>query len=232
MKNSVSGGRPRTFTEDYITEVFNDFILNNPDSNITPSALTKWSEHQKWRIKWDNGEVKPIPRYVWYKEHWKSKIEEYNNLPFILRTTEIEKATPFNINKIVELYGNSKGKLKKYLEKFEQRANIALKIASEVPSLQKELDRLFRENIKLKEKNKELVEKLSFFKKQYEELIFDSNSLEARVAKNIIGNVLSIRERNIEDVKDELKIESVAKKLNTDLTENFNQDIINFLNEE
>ncbi|KZL91713.1 hypothetical protein [Clostridium magnum] len=227
-------GRPKVFTEEYIRDVFNDYVLNNLDSLINPTKLSKWSEHPKWKERWADGEIKAIPRTVWYQEGWREKIEEYNSIPFILRAESIEKAVPFNIKKIVDKYYGNKKELVKALMGFQERANIALKIAVENESFRSQNETLKEENILLKEKINELENKVAFYKNECEELVFESHSIEKRTKKGIKENVLSSFEKSKEKLIQELSENGIREEIsltNTKRDEKYflDDDLISYL---
>ena len=184
-------GRHKIFTDDYINEVFNDFVLNNTDSLITPTTLSKWSEHNKWKQRWQDGGIKPIPRPIWYQDKWKAKMEQYNKLPFIFRADQIDKVAPFNVKGIINKHWSNKKDLIRVLEGFEERANIALKIAVDGEKFKLGNINLKEEIKVLKEKSLQLKAKMEFYKNECEELVFDSHSISERAKKGIKENALS-----------------------------------------
>lgn len=208
-----SKGRPTLFNDEYIEEVFNDYVLNNTDANINPTVLSKWSTHHKWKEKWDNGEIKEIPRTIWYKEKWKAKIEEYNNIPFILRVEQLDSMTPFNIDKIVKKFFNNKKELINSLKDFENRANVALKIAVENQKFKDEYEKIELENKKLLDLNKELSNKVEFYKDKCEELILDSYSISERKKQGIKENYFASYSKSKETLLEEVDIQNMKKEV-------------------
>jgi hypothetical protein len=204
-------GRPTLFNDEYIEEVFNDYILNNTDANITPTSLSKWSTHHKWQEKWKDGKVKEIPRTIWYRDKWKAKIEEYNNIPFVLRVEQLDKMTPFKIDKIINKNFLNKKELKNALKDFENRGNIALKIAVENQKFKDKFEEIQSENEKILALNEELNKKVEFYKNKCEELVLDSYSISERKNQGIKENFFSSYSKSKETLADEVNIQKMKE---------------------